>query len=100
MSNINVDTGHVVEVATTVSETYTELKNKIDEIAKKRDAIPDYWTSTEADYFVDELKKVDTLFDKFKTQYTTFMTSLSNIVSTYDAQEQDFLDALNLTDNE
>ena len=100
MANINVDTEHVTEVAKTVSETYTELKNIIDEIEKKRNAIPDYWSSTEADYFSGELKKVDTLFGTFKTQYLVFMNSLANVVSTYDAQEEDFLNALNLPDNE
>ena len=98
-NNINVDTAKVLEIATTVSKTFDDLKTKIDDIAKKRDLINDYWSATEADYFISELAKIDTLFTKFSKQYDKFSDSLKNITSSYDDQEKKLLDALDSANN-
>ena len=98
-NNINVDTAKVLEIATTVSKTFDDLKTKIDDIAKKRDLINDYWSATEAEYFISELAKIDTLFTKFSKQYDKFSDSLKNITSSYDDQEKKLLDALDSANN-
>ena len=99
MENIDVNTAGVKDAATAVSNTFSSLKSKITEIATKRNGISDYWSATEADYFVEEMKKIDTLFTSFVTQYNAFMTSIGNITETYDAQEAELTKALEEADN-
>ena len=93
-TKINVDTDSVLSVVAEVENLYKVLEGKIEDLNTKKDGISDYWTSVEANNFVEQMDKISSYFDDFSEHYETFITSIKKILSLYDKEEESIINAV------
>ena len=84
----------VTSVLEDVTVLYNELKSKIDDMNQKKEQIPDYWASQEANNFIGQMNVVSDDFVDFCTHYDNFIQLLSKVMELYQMEEESILEAL------
>ena len=73
MADIEIETSEVKALVAEIEQLFSELSSKIAEFNQKKDTIADYWSSREAKHFIEQLDKVNLMFDAFEKEYKTLI---------------------------
>ena len=85
MGVLNATPSEVRATASKVAAKYATTKATIDDMILQVNSVEGFWTSSQADTFIEQLNKVATDYNEFYTKYEAFMTFIGNSMETMDA---------------
>jgi len=94
IGDIGVEYTGVTSVVSDVSALYDKLRDKIDNLNKRKDAVSDYWKSQEASNFVSQMDVVSGYFNDFSTHYSQFIELLLKVLDLYEQEEESIIAVL------
>lgn len=83
---INVTPSEVKSVCVDVATVYTDLMDTIDKMVTEVNNSSEFWTSSQASSFVNELMTVHANYKLFYDKYEAFISFINDSMGTYDEQ--------------
>ena len=95
MAQIKFNATEVSSTITGLSETYSYIKEKINELNDEKANLSSFWSSKEASLFATQLEKVQSDLNEFTKKYDGYIAFLDSVISAYGKDESDFIATIN-----
>lgn len=84
--SINVTPSEVKSICGEVAKIYIELEGTINDMVNEVNNSSEFWTSSQATKFVEELHGVHDNYKLFYEKYNNFLSFINDSMGTYDEQ--------------